>query len=66
MYVCTYIVVGRGFRPFEKIGAIFNLTMALLERVNDQELSKLKGKSIIITGGAGGIGKSAACLAHGS
>ncbi|OIW34929.1 NAD(P)-binding protein [Coniochaeta ligniaria NRRL 30616] len=38
--------------------------MALLERVTDQELSKLKGKSVIITGGGGGIGKSAACLAH--
>ncbi|KAK1765136.1 hypothetical protein QBC33DRAFT_516912 [Phialemonium atrogriseum] len=38
--------------------------MALLERVTDQELLKLKGKTVIITGAASGIGKSAALLAH--
>ncbi|KAK3312727.1 hypothetical protein B0H66DRAFT_631481 [Apodospora peruviana] len=38
--------------------------MALLEKVSDQELTKLAGKSVIITGGASGIGKSAAVLAH--
>lgn len=39
--------------------------MALQAKVTNEELSKLKGKTIIITGGASGIGKSAAQLAHG-
>ncbi|KAI0121260.1 hypothetical protein BJ170DRAFT_644266 [Xylariales sp. AK1849] len=38
--------------------------MALQEKLTDQEIAKLKGKTIIITGGASGIGKAAADLAH--
>jgi len=40
--------------------------MSRLDDVTDEELAAaLKGKTIIITGGADGIGKSAALLAHG-
>ncbi|KAK6066669.1 hypothetical protein SCUP234_11978 [Seiridium cupressi] len=38
--------------------------MSLQEKVTDQELATLKGKTIIVTGGASGIGKAAAALAH--
>ncbi|KAB5563491.1 hypothetical protein GE09DRAFT_1275724 [Coniochaeta sp. 2T2.1] len=38
--------------------------MSVLQKVTDQELLKLKGKTIIITGGASGIGKSAVNIAH--
>lgn len=40
--------------------------MALQAKVTDEELSMLKGKTIIITGGASGIGRAAVNLAHGS
>jgi NADPH:quinone reductase-like Zn-dependent oxidoreductase len=40
--------------------------MARLDDVTDEELSKLQGKTVIITGGASGIGKAATVLAHGS
>lgn len=39
--------------------------MSLLEKVTDEELLKLKGRTVMITGGASGIGKSAVNLAHG-
>ncbi|KAF7555078.1 hypothetical protein G7Z17_g2413 [Cylindrodendrum hubeiense] len=38
--------------------------MALLNKVADEELATLKGKTIIITGGGSGIGKAAASLAY--
>lgn len=41
-------------------------TMSQLKDVTDEELrAALKGKTVIITGGADGIGKQAALLAHG-
>jgi len=39
--------------------------MAVLAELTDQELSRLKGKTVIITGGASGIGRAAAHIAHG-
>ncbi|CAK7207035.1 hypothetical protein SEUCBS139899_009843 [Sporothrix eucalyptigena] len=38
--------------------------MTLLKRVADEELATLSGKTIIITGGASGIGKAAAKIAY--
>lgn len=41
------------------------IAMALLNKVTDEELATLAGKTIVITGGGSGIGKTAATLAYG-
>lgn len=39
--------------------------MSLLPEISTSELATLSGKTIIITGGASGIGRATAIIAHG-
>lgn len=39
--------------------------MSVLQAVTEEELASLSGKTVIITGGASGIGRAAVHLAHG-
>lgn len=56
----------RRFTPATLKSHAEDLIMALQAKVTDEELSTLKGKTIIITGGASGIGRAAVNLAHSS
>ena len=39
--------------------------MSLLPEITETELGSLKGRTIVVTGGASGIGKAAILIAHG-
>lgn len=44
---------------------ILKYMMTALNEISDKELESLHGKSIIVTGGASGIGKAVVLIAHG-